>query len=260
MSISLDMGLLAVTVALIIRFLVLTATLPLLDMQSVPPLWRVALAVCLGVALAPGVAARLGPLDVVWTWPVLVTEVLRSLVLGAMLGFTVNLMFAAVKMAGSIVGMQIGFSIVNAFDPLSNSQISVLSRIYHLLTVLIFFVSGAYLILIQAMFQSCVVVPPFAGLDAPAGAWFLVREFGTVFSIGLQIAAPVVLILLLVSSAMGVIVKTVPQLNILAVGFPVKIAVGLLIFGVSLVYFRDIVLGMMAGMGDRLGEVLLALS
>ncbi len=260
MSFHLDPGLLALAVALIIRFLVLTATLPLLDMQSVPPLWRVGLAVSMGLALAPGVAARIGPVDVAWTWPVLVAEILRSLVIGAMLGFTVNLVFATVKMAGSIVGMQIGFSIVNAFDPMTNSQVSVLSRIYHLLAVLIFFVSGAHLILIRAMFQSCLVIPPFAGLDAPAGAWFLATEFGRVFTLGLQIAAPVVLILLMVSSAMGVIVKTVPQLNILAVGFPIKIAVGLMVFGASLVYFRGIVLGMMAGMGDKLGEVLLALS
>ncbi len=260
MEFQIDMNLLAIAVALIVRFSVLTATLPLLDMRAVPPLWRLALAVCLGIVLAPGVASQIPPVNIAWTWPVLVVEVLRSLVVGAMLGFTVNLMFAAVKMAGSIAGMQIGFSIVNAFDPMTNSQISILSRIYHLMAVLIFFASGAHYVLIQAMFRSCVIVPPFGGLDSAAGAWFIVKDFGQVFAIGLKIAAPVVLILLMVSSAMGVIVKTVPQLNILAVGFPVKIAVGLMVFGLSMVYFRDITLSMMANLPDKLSEVLLAMS
>ncbi|PIV80577.1 hypothetical protein COW53_08910 [bacterium CG17_big_fil_post_rev_8_21_14_2_50_64_8] len=260
MSFQIDLALLSVTVALAIRFAVLAATMPLLDTQTVPPLWRFALAVCLGVSLAPSVEAQTATVVVTWTWPNLVAEVLRSLVVGAMLGFTVNLVFETVKFAGSIAGMQVGFSIVNAYDPMTNSQISVLSRIYHLLAVLLFFVSGSHLILIQAMYQSCLVVPPFVNPDAPAGAWYLASRFGDVFSLGLRIAAPVVLILLLVSSAMGVVVKTVPQLNILAVGFPVKIAVGLMVFGVSLVYFRDITLSLMSGLTDKLGEVLLALS
>jgi flagellar biosynthetic protein FliR len=254
-----DITLMAITAALAIRFGVLAATLPLLDLRSVPPLWRVALAVCFAAALAPGIAQSLPETSVSLTWPSLAMECVRSLVVGALLGFTVNLVFTAVRYAGSIVGMQIGFAIVNSFDPLSNSQVSVISQMYYLLAVLLFFTTGAHQILVAAMFQSSLAVPPFASGDPVGGAWYLMREFSSVFILGLKIAAPVVIVLLLVSASMGVIVKTVPQLNVLVVGFPIKIGVGLITVGLSLVFFRQVTVTAMSGMQNKLAEMLLAM-
>jgi flagellar biosynthetic protein FliR len=254
-----DITLMAITAALAVRFGVLAATLPLLDLRSVPPLWRVALAISFAAALAPGIARSLPESSVSLTWPSLVMECMRSLVVGALLGFTVNLVFTAVRYAGSIVGMQIGFAIVNSFDPLSNSQVSVISQMYYLLAVLLFFATGAHQILVAAMFQSCIAVPPFAAGDPVGGAWYLMREFSSVFVLGLKIAAPVVIVLLLVSASMGVIVRTVPQLNVLVVGFPIKIGVGLISVGLSLVFFRQVTVTAMAGMQNKLAEMLLAM-
>ena len=109
MQFELDITLLAVTASLAIRFGILAATLPLLDMRAVPPLWRIGLALCFAAALAPGVAAGLPTGMVDLSWQVLVIEALRSLVVGAMLGFTVNLVFIAVRYAGSVAGMLSGY-------------------------------------------------------------------------------------------------------------------------------------------------------
>ncbi len=260
MGISIPLPLIAVFAALAVRFAVLAATLPLLELRSDPPHWRFGLAASFAGALAPSVAATLpvGSLDL--AWPSLAMEAMRSLVVGALLGFTVNLVFTTVRFAGSVVGMQVGFAIVNAYDPMSNSQISVISQFYYLLAVLLFFVSGAHHLLVTAMFESCVAVPPFSGIDPAAGAWQVVREFSSVFSLGLRIAAPVVLVLLLVSASMGVIVKTVPQINVLVVGFPVKIGVGIITLGLSLVFFKDVTLGLYEALDDQLARVLLAMS
>jgi flagellar biosynthetic protein FliR len=259
MGFHVDINLLAVAGALAVRFAVLAATLPLLELRTVPPLWRFGLAACFAAALAPGIAAGLGPGVLDLSWSSLVLEALRSLVVGALLGFTVNIVFTAVRFAGSVAGMQVGFAIVNAYDPMSNSQISVISQLYYLTAVLIFFGSGAHHILVGAMFQSCIAVPPFSPVDPAAGAWHLVREFSQIFSLGLRIAGPVVVVLFLVSASMGVVVKTVPQINVLVVGFPVKIAVGLVTLGLSLVFFRDVTLSLFAGLEGRLAEVLLAM-
>jgi flagellar biosynthetic protein FliR len=255
----LDITLLAVMASLAIRFGVLAATLPLLDLRSVPPLWRLGLAFSFAAALAPGVAAGLPSGVVTLSWQNLVVEAMRSLVVGAMLGFTVNLVFTAVRFAGSVAGMQIGFAIVNSFDPMSNSQVSVISQLYYLLAVLLFFVTGAHQILVAAMFQSCLVVPPYASLSATGGAWQIMQEYGTIFTLGFRIAAPVVVVLLLVSASMGIIVKTVPQINVLIVGFPIKIAVGLITLGLSLVFFRQILVNTMGGMEGQLERILLAM-
>jgi len=255
----LDITLLAVTFALGVRFAVMAATLPMPDVRRGPALWRLALAGLLAAALAPAVAPTLPPGAVTLAWRPFVTEAVRSLVIGMMLGFTLNLVFVAVRFAGDIVGMQIGFSIVNAFDPMSNSQISVISQFYHLLAVLLFFATGAHHVLITAMYQSCLALPPFGDAQMTGGAWHLVREFSGVFGTGLRIAAPVVVVLLLISAAMGVIVKTVPQLNVLVVGFPIKIGVGLVTIGASLVYFGQVVTGLFTAMPDQLARTLAAM-
>ena len=258
MGFELDVTLLAVTAALAVRFSVLAATLPLLDMRSVPVLWRFGLAGCFAATLAPAVAATIAPGVLDLSWRSLVVEAARSLAVGALLGFTLNLVFTAVRFAGEVAGMQIGFAIVNAFDPMSGMQISIISQFYYLLAVLLFFTTGAHHALVGAMYQSCLAVPPFAPMDPTGGAWLLVREFSGVFAAGLRIAAPVALVLLLVSASMGVIVKTVPQINVLVVGFPVKIAVGLITLGLSLVFFRDATLGLLGHLDEQLARVLAA--
>lgn len=259
MSVHLDITLWAIGAALAIRFGVLAATLPMLDLRSVPPLWRVALAVSFSAVLAPGIAAvtPVGAVDL--SWQGLTLEAMRSLVVGAMMGFTINLTFTAVKFAGSVAGMQIGFAIVNAFDPMTQSQVSVISQLYYILTVLLFFVTGAYQVLITAMFDSCQALPPFSGFDPTGGGWYLLKEFSTVFELGLRIAGPIIVILLLVSASMGVIVKTVPQINVLVVGFPIKIAAGLITFGASLVFFKNVAMGLMLNLEGQLHSVLAAL-
>lgn len=254
-----DITLLAIIGALSLRFSILAATMPMMDMKSIPPLWRVALAFCFSAALAPGIASVMPTGAVDLSWQGMAMEAMRSLIIGAMLGFTINLTFTAVKYAGSIAGMQIGFAIVNAFDPMTQSQVSVISQLYYIMAVLLFFVTGAHQILVGAMFQSCVMLPPFSGFEPAGGAWFILKEFRIIFELGLRISGPIVIVLLLVSASMGVIVKTVPQINILAVGFPIKIAVGLITFGVSLVFFKDMAIGLMAGMQTQLNDVLLAL-
>ena len=258
MSFDLNITYLAIAGALTLRLAIVTATLPLLDRASVPLLWRLAVAPALASTLAPAVLAATPPLTSI-TWPLLITEALRSLLVGALLAFTVNLAFTAVRYAGHIVGMQIGFAIVNSFDPQSGAQVSVIAQFYYLLAVLLFFAVDGHHALIGAMYQSCVVLPPLRPVDAGAGAWLMLQEYGAVFSLGLRIAAPVVIVLLLISATMGVIVKTVPQMNVLVVGFPIKIAAGLMTLGLSLVFFREICMAAIGSLGDQLGRVLLAL-
>lgn len=259
MVFELDITLLAVTFALGIRFAVLAATLPMLDVRSVPAIWRIGLAGVLAAALAPAVAPSIPPGAITLAWRPFVTEAFRSLVIGMMLGFTLNLVFVAVRFAGDVAGMQIGFSIVNAYDPMSNSQISVISQFYHLLAVLLFFATGAHHVLVSAMFQSCLALPPFGTSQLTGGAWHLLREFSSVFGSGLRIAAPIIVVLLLISAALGIVSKTVPQLNVLVVGFPVKIAVGLVTLGASLVFFRQVVTSMFGAMPDQLARTLAAM-
>jgi flagellar biosynthetic protein FliR len=258
-SFAIDLRLLLTTAALALRLSILLGTLPLLDQRNLPLIWRLGLAVVIAAALAPQIAPQIPPVANLLTWPVLIAEAVQSLLIGALLAFAVNLVFSAVRFAGTLADMQIGFGIVNSYDPYTASQISIIAQTYYLLSVLLFFACDAHHMVLRTVVQSCHVLPLFSPVQANAAAYLLVREYGQVFTLGLRLAAPVVVVLLLVSAAMGVIVKTAPQIHVMVVGFPIQIAVGLFTLGMSLVFFKAYVLGLFAANGGLLERVLQAL-
>jgi len=260
MVLDLDTRLVVCAAVMALRLAVLLAMLPLMDNRSVPIWWRLAVAVPMAWALAPLALPHLTALPDGLTWPVLALEAVNSLVVGALLTFAVNLVFAAVRFAGSVAGMQIGFAIVNAYDPQTNSQISIIAHFYYLLSALLFFAFDVHHHLIQALVLSFQAVPPFHAPDFVNATGLILRAYSDVFMLGLRVAAPVAVVLLLVSAAMGVVVKTAPQIHVLVVGFPVKIAVGIFVLGTSLVHFRGVVERSFAATEDLLTRVLAALA
>jgi len=256
MALGLDIGLVLMTAVIALRLAVLLALAPLMDNRSVPPLWRLAVAIPLAWALAPTALPHLQDLPQQLTWPLLAVEAVNSLLVGALLTFAINLVLTGVRFGGSVAGMQIGFAIVNAYDPQTGSQISIIAQLYYLLTVLLFFALDVHHHLVAALVASVTAVPPFAAPDFTQAAGLLLRSYSEVFLIGLRVAAPVALVLLLVSAAMGVIVKTAPQIHVLVVGFPVKIATGIFVTGATLVYFGSVVERAFASSEDLIARVL----
>jgi flagellar biosynthetic protein FliR len=259
LTLQIDMYELAVIAALTLRFSVLAATLPFLGFRGVPLLWRLALAIVVAVAVAPLVNAQHPAETVSLGWPELIGEAVRALMAGALLAVAIGIPFAAARMAGEVTGLQIGFAIVNTIDPQGSAQVSILGQLYYLLAVMLFFAVDAHHTVMSALVRSCTELPMFAAWDTGPAAWLLLREAGAIFSLGLQIAAPCVIVLLLVSASMGVIVKTVPHLNVLVVGFPVRIAAGLLTLGLSLVFFKDVFTLMLQGLDGQLSRLLWAM-
>ncbi len=254
-----DASSLLVTVVIALRLSILSALLPVISGRSVPVLWRIALAVVIAAAIAPAITSELENLPTSFNWEILALEAFQSIIIGALLAFVVGIPFAAVRFAGQVIGVQIGFSMANTVDPQSGGRASVLSNFYYLLAVVFFFASDAHHILITAMIESVRVVPPFTEVFSVGGSWYILSEFGSFFVIGLKIASPVIIVLLLVSVAMGFIVKTVPQINILVVGFPVKIAVGLAVLGLSMFFFGSVFESVLGSMSAQFDEILLIL-
>ena len=133
------------------------------------------------------------------------------------------------------------------------------TSLLYLLSVLLFFALDAHHVVIAGLVESCRLLPPFSPVAGDAGAWMLLGAFGQYFRIGLQIAAPCVVVLLLVSAAMGVLVKTVPQMNVLIVGLPLKIAVGLAVMGVSMIFFSEVFGNLIRGLETQLSDLIGAL-
>ena len=151
-----------------------------------------------------------------------------ELVLGMSLGIIVRMLIAAVQIGGGIINFQMGFSMVNAIDPMTGQQEPVTTHFIYMCTMLTFLSLNGHLNLIRALGNSFELVPP-GGLFLTPKLMNEVMSFSKeMFILGIRIAAPVILALFLVDLALALISKMAPQMNVMTMGFPIKIMVGFL--------------------------------
>jgi flagellar biosynthetic protein FliR len=209
----------------------LFAIAPLFSSKLVPMRVRAVVAVGLAIGLSPVVAkGRHLDLDAFN----LAALIGKELLIGLAFAYALAAVFAAVTVAGSLLDTLIGFSFGSLVDPVSGNQSTVLQQLYSMVAVLIFIAIGGDSWVIQGLARTYEVVPlsdfPALGpLVAGANTVFV-----KVFSSALQVAAPVLLAILVTDAGFGMVSRVVPQLNVFQVGFPSKVLVGLLLIGVSL--------------------------
>ena len=192
----------------------------------------------LGVFIALIIAPTLPPMPDVGlgSWHGLFI-LLQQLLIGIAIGFIMRVMFAAVEAAGEIVGLQMGLGFASFFDPQSAGQTLVIAQFFNLLAVLMFLAVNAHLLLLAVLVESFNILPISTQPLAAAG-FFNVATYGsTVFSVGLQLALPLIAILLMTNLALGILTRSAPQLNIFAIGFPITLGVGLITLDITLPYF-----------------------
>ncbi len=160
--------------------------------------------------------------------------VLREVFLGLFIGFLVSMIVAAFQLSGEFFAVQIGFGINEVIDPLAQVSIPLVGQLKNLIGLLVFLFIGGHHFMIRAVYRSYDLVP-LRGLGEGAVSGmlgFLSHVFSGMFVVALKIALPVVATIFLVSVSMGVLSKAAPQMNIMMLGFPLKIAIA---FGVMLV-------------------------
>ena len=215
----------------LLRVSVILFLLPVFGSVNLPTVWKGAFALLLTLLLSQVVPRQ--PLAVHSGLEMAVT-LGGELLLGLVLGLSVRLILTSFEMAGQFMGFQMGFTIVNVVDPQSGSQTSIMAQFSYILAILIFLMVNGHHYLIQALVRSFELVPP-GGFVPDGGVYVkLVKLSSHMFTVALKIAAPVMSSLLLATIALGIVSKTVPQMNILIVGFPLNIGIGLLLLGFSM--------------------------
>ena len=146
--------------------------------------------------------------------------------------------------------MQVGFSIVNVMDPTSGQQIPLIGSFLYNLGLIIFLVTNGHHVIIAALFDSFSAVP-LMGLDVHLGLVNLIVDFTNgIFVTGMKIAMPVTFAILLTNVGLGVLARTMPQMNIFVVGLPAQITVGILVLSIMLpfyIIFLDVLFNEMYG-------------
>lgn len=183
--------------------------------------------VLLVIALAAAIAMPLAPAVPVHDTGALFAALAREAAIGAVLGVGILTAFAGFTLAGRLVDVQVGFGMAQVLDPLTRSNLPVLSAIFGLVAVVFFFLVDGHHALLRGIAASVERFPPGDAADFGAAAQPLVRHGAALFTLGFALAAPVVLALLLVEFVLGVVARNLPQMNMLALGIPVKILAGL---------------------------------
>jgi flagellar biosynthetic protein FliR len=158
----------------------------------------------------------------------------KEALVGFAFAFAIAVLFAAVSIAGSFIDTLIGFSYGGLVDPVNGNQSSVLSQLYTLVGVMIFIAIGGDTWMIEGLAKTYDLV----GLTEMPAIGALVggaqHTFATIFVSAVEIAAPVLIALIITDAGFGVVSRVMPQLNVFAVGFPAKILVGFLIVAASM--------------------------
>jgi flagellar biosynthesis protein FliR len=154
--------------------------------------------------------------------------IVQQVGIGLALGFAVRVVFAAVELAGEVVGFQMGLNFASFFDPSLNSQSSAVASFFGQITSLLFVVMNGHLMVLMAVNKSFQAFPIDQNF-LQALAQMKLYQLGTdLFASALWMAMPMIGMLMFVNLALGVISRVAPQMNIFAVGFPITLVVGLI--------------------------------
>jgi flagellar biosynthesis protein FliR len=207
---------------------------PLFSSKSFPARVRTVTAVALAIGISPVATHALGDGAVpTGAWE-LAGLMVKELLVGMAFSFGIAALFAALTTAGAVLDTMVGFMIGGIIDPLTGTSASLLTQLYAMIGVLIFIAIGGDGWVIAGLARTYEAVPL---LEAPQigsiteGAQV---AFSNIFAAAVMVAAPVMLALIITEAALGVVSRVVPQINIFAVGFPAKIAIGLVLVGASL--------------------------
>jgi flagellar biosynthesis protein FliR len=204
---------------------------PIFSSRMVPARARGVLAVAISFGLAP-LALHGQHLSVDTT--TLAGLLGKEILVGLAYAFALSAVFAAISVAGSLLDTTVGFSYGSLVDPITGTQSTILAQLYAMVGVLIFIAMDGDHWMIEGLARSYQLVPitKFPSIGALVGG--ADHAFVSIFGSAVELAAPVMLAVIITDCAMGLVARVMPQLNVFSVGFPAKIAVGLLVMGISL--------------------------
>ncbi len=208
---------------------------PIFNRSAIPIMVRIGFAVVLAILLLP--IAMQAPMPLATSMIDLTFIGVKELLVGVTLGLSLKFLFYAAEMAGSFVGFQSGLSVASIVDPLTQSRVNLLGSFWLLIASLVFLEINGHHLALEGLAESYQLIPIGAASFGPDALDLLMRLSGAVFTMALKLAAPILLTVFLVDIALGVLARTIPQMNIFIIGIPVKIAVALTMMGVSLPVF-----------------------
>ena len=222
---------------------------PIVGSAQVPGRIKIGLILFVSIAVFPVVRAT--PMHDPKSLFELVVSLFSEITIGLAVAYTARLMFAAVSIAGTVVDFQMGFGVVNVIDPQTETQVSITTQFQNILAILFFLALDAHHLIIGAIVESFFLINPLQINFSTFTPEIILLLFKATFVTAVKIAAPIMAILFFISVGLGLVARTVPQMNVFIVGFPLQIGVGLLMVGLSMSFFSIVVQGQIEQLPER---------
>ncbi|MED4058815.1 flagellar biosynthetic protein FliR [Priestia megaterium] len=217
-------------------------TVPLFSYKTIPAVHKVGLSASLSVIIATTIDLPVVSLDAQF-----VLLVVKECAVGLFIGLTAYVFIMAIQIAGGLIDFQVGFAIANVIDPQTGAQSPILGQYLYVFALLFLLSTNGHHLLIDGIYNSYLIIP-LDKVAFPVGsqafATHIITVFSSMFLVAVQMSLPLVGSLFLVDIALGIVARTVPQLNIFVVGFPVKIIVAFILLIVvmgSMFYMMQII-------------------
>lgn len=211
-----------------VRVVSFFVTMPVFSYRTIPARVRIGLAAALSLLIDVTVfKSQTIPLDGTF-----VLLIIKEALVGLSMGFVAGVITYAVQLAGSFIDLQMGFAIANTISPENGASSPLTGQLIYMLQILFFLGVNAHHMLINGLLYSFKLIPlNELNVQLASGntAEFMARLTAEMFVIAMQLAMPIIGCLFLVDIAVGLVARTVPQVNVFVVGLPLKIIVGFLI-------------------------------
>lgn len=180
----------------------------------------------------------------------------KELLIGLMMGFISYMLFSSIYIAGQLIDMRIGFGMVSMFDPITNVQIPITADFYVIIATVMMLITDSHHLLIQAIVDSYDILPIGEAIFGGAVIEQTFKLFTSVFELGFRIAAPITVSILITDLSLGIISKSMPQMNVFMLGMPIKIILGLIIIFITIGAFKGIVNVIIQGTYEEIYKLL----
>lgn len=208
-----------------LRVLAVFTAAPVFSSKAFPLRARIALALFISFAAGPSLQSQ--PLIAI-TDAAVFGVVAQQVGIGLAIGFSVRVVFAAIELAGEVVGFQMGLGFASFFNPALNNQSSAVGRFFGHMAAFLFIVMNGHVLVLLAVVKSFDAFPVDQNFLEALKTMKLYEMGAEVFASGLWIALPMIGMLMFVNLALGIVSRVAPQMNIYAIGFPITLTVGLI--------------------------------
>jgi flagellar biosynthetic protein FliR len=226
---------------------------PIFGRRNVPSTFKVGLALMMSIILLGIVEADLAVYTDMFGYTLLI---IKEAVVGFLIGFVSYIVFSSIYVAGQIIDMETGFGVVNVLDPQNNIQVPIMGNFLYIIALVIFVTIDGHHMIISALFKSFEMVPLGEVTVSINTVKDLIKILGDTFIIGFKISAPVVTAVFLTDIALGILSRTMPQMNVFMVGIPLKIAVGMFTLMIMVPVFAIILDSIFTNMEEGIFRVL----